>query len=311
MTIGDFIKFLETNTGYLKKGKSFLSRKFNLSEQEVQLARSTVKKKLRIDRNQGNIDFNNKSNILIFDLELSPSIGYFWDVWGQNIYPEQIIQPWFIISWAAKWYEGSEIMSGVLTPEEIKNCNDSRIVKELWKLFDKADIIIAHNLKKFDNKKANTRFVLHNLPQPSPYKMLDTLTIVRKKFSFLHNKLDYVNKEFNLAPKMENEGFSLWVKCMEGNQKALDTMIDYNIQDVASLEELYTKLRPWIDGHPNINIDTEELVCNNCGSSNLVYIGVTSKSSYSYKTYRCNSCTSLSRERTYDKETKKPKLRSI
>jgi len=60
--------------------------------------------------------------------------------------------------------------------------NDKYLIKELWDVFDQADIIIAHHGDGFDIKKSNARFVFHNLQPPSPYKSIDTLKIARKYF---------------------------------------------------------------------------------------------------------------------------------
>jgi hypothetical protein len=45
----------------------------------------------------------------------------------------------------------------------------------------------------------------------------------------------------------------------------------YNIRDVVALEPLYLKLRPWIEGHPNVAVysDSDEVACPKCGSTKL------------------------------------------
>jgi len=75
-------------------------------------------------------------------------------------------------------------MSDIVTSKEVVNEDDERIVNSLWKLFDEADIIIAHNGGNFDIPNMNTRFIVNKLPPPSAYQMIDTLKVARKGFGF-------------------------------------------------------------------------------------------------------------------------------
>jgi DNA polymerase elongation subunit (family B) len=125
-------------------------------------------------RHQRRQCYNSQVKILIFDIETSPLKGFVWSRWKQNIYLDQTIAEWFMISWSAKWV-GSDIMySDVLTPEEILKEDDKRITGGIWKLLDEADIVVAHNGKRFDIPKLNSRFILNRLSPPAPYKQIDT-----------------------------------------------------------------------------------------------------------------------------------------
>ena len=201
-------------------------------------------------------EYNKKPNvkILIFDIENAPVKAYVWNtqVWKAFVGHDQIEQDWFMLTWSAKWLYDSDIMHDKLTPDEAKKGDDSRLVKNLWKLFDEADIIVAHNANKFDSPMANTRFILNGLPPVRPYQIVDTLQIARQNFRFTHNKLAYLGDIFGIGSK-NTTTFDLWVKCMQGDPKALQEMLDYNDQDVYLLEEVYLKLRGWTKSHPNMN----------------------------------------------------------
>lgn len=141
--------------------------------------------------------------ILIFDLETSPLIAEMWSPWGDAI---NILRESFMLCWSAKWLFEDNIISAHLTPKEIVSANDERITKILWSLLDEADIVIAHNLKKFDKKVAQTRFFKHDLKLPSHYSEVDTLAWLRKQFKITYNRLDFVSKVFlGLEGKMETE----------------------------------------------------------------------------------------------------------
>ena len=190
-----------------------------------------------------------------------------------------------------------DVYSEVLTPEEARNEDDSRIVEKLWHLINEADIIIAHNAKHFDVPKMNSRFILNGLNPPAAYKIIDTLDVVKKVFGFSSNKLDALAGYFGFETKLDTD-FELWAKCLEGNRQALSYMQDYNIWDVELLELVYLKLRPWIPSHPNLNVFVpNEHVCSYCGNSNLIDEGFYYTNTNKYKVCRCEHCNGLSRER--------------
>jgi hypothetical protein len=214
------------------------------------------------------------AKILLLDIETAPIKCYAWGPWNQNINPVQIIQDWFIISWSAKWLFEDEMFSDVLTSIEADFGNDKRIVENLWDYLDEADIVIAHNGRQFDIPKIYSRFLIHGMVPPAPFKQIDTLEVARKNFGFTHNKLDYLAEKLGLPRKIETS-FQLWIDCLNGDDKALDDMLRYNQHDVLILEDIYVILRPYITNHPNLNlfIDSDGIHCPKCGGSHLIHTG--------------------------------------
>lgn len=242
-----------------------------------------------------------QAKILLYDLETS-----FIEYRGFSLYPnsiphENITKDWNILSFSYKWLFDDKIHSFYLTPEEAKEGNDERIVKELWKLFDQADLAVAHNIIRFDNRKSNARFLKWDLKLPSYYKMIDTLQQARKMFALTSNRLDYLATFLGLEGKIENSK-GLWHKVMEGDAEAMKKMVEYNEQDVKLLEEVFLKLRPYFRGAQNIGIYIADDVasCPTCGSENLdwedggEYVTQVNR----YKAFRCKCCGSLGRSRT-------------
>lgn len=241
------------------------------------------------------------AKVLIFDIETAPLLSYVWGTWQQNIGHNMgmLEQDWFVLTWAAKWLFDETVYSDKLTPEEVNDENDTRIMWSLWELLEQADIVIAHNGKKFDIKRINTRFLINNIPQPMPYQLIDTLEVARKNFSISSNKLDYIGKILNVGRKVETSGFDLWKRCMKGDSDALLDMEEYNKGDVQLLEDVYLKLRPYVKPHPNIGLFiTEDIeTCPSCGSSDLERGGSYTTSVNTYEAFRCNSCSSIGRSR--------------
>lgn len=151
-TINEVVQFLTKNPGYMKWGKEKLASKLDCTVEEIAVAKEWIK--LGMEEEVESITVKEEiveekeismPNILILDIETSPLKAYVWRLWKQDIYLDQLISDWFCISWAAKWLNHPETMSDVLTPDEIKNEDDSRIMKGLWNLLNDADIVIAHN----------------------------------------------------------------------------------------------------------------------------------------------------------------------
>ena len=232
------------------------------------------------------------SKVLVLDIETLPILTYTWGVWNQNIYPKQVVKDWCVLSYAVKWLGDSRVISDVLTSREAVMRDDQRLVTNLWKLLDEADVVIAHNGKRFDMRKLNTRFWRANLHKPSSYKIIDTLTVARSIFGLTYNKLDYIAKFIGADEKLETD-FSLWARCDYGHKSALQEMKTYNEQDISTLEQVYLSMREWIPNHPDLGIyQNLEGVCPVCLSTNIKEIGLYTANKLQYKEHRCSKCYS-------------------
>ncbi len=239
------------------------------------------------------------AKILVFDIETAPLLSYTWGIWKQNL--KGLVQDdWFMLTWSAKWLFDDTVFSAKLSPEEVARQDDGRITAGIWMLFDEADIVIAHNAKKFDNKRLNTRFLLNGMNPPMPYQTIDTLIHARKHLAFSSNSLNEISKTLGLGEKMDTGGFDLWRRCMQGDADALETMEQYNIQDVRLLEDVYLALRPYIKPHPNIGLHIAHNVqcCPSCGSDSIAWGGTYATYANLFDAFRCNECGSIGRSRT-------------
>lgn len=253
-------------------------------------------------------------NVLVLDIETSLMSTFVWSPGKQYVGPDQIITDWYTHGWAVKWLFESEVYSDIQTPEESLARDDERIIKSIWEFLDHADILIIHNAR-FDVRKLNARFIYYNMPPPSPYKVIDTLLIMRQQALFSSNKQDELCKKLGLTRKVEHEGYNLWVKCFYGDPEALLHMQEYNRGDIMGLEELYVRIRAYIKSHPNMNlfVEGDGTNCPNCGSHKVnwmdkFYYTTVNK----YSCFRCDACGAIGRSpaSALDKTTK-PKVQSI
>lgn len=239
--------------------------------------------------------------IVTLDLETAPLEVYSWGLWKQNIAINQIITEWSILSVAYKKL-GDKNVSYLDNRRQENPRVDYDLLSSLWYVLDEADIVIAQNGKKFDMKKINARFMMLGLSPPSPVRVIDTVLEARKRFGFTSNKLEWLSTHLTCAKKLRHKkfpGFELWKECLAGNQAAWNEMRKYNIADVIATEELYLKLRPWIDRHPNVAAyeESEDFACPKCGSKDIQFRGTAYTNLGSYKRVRCNGCYGWSRGR--------------
>lgn len=287
MTVEEFVELIRQRPYIKKQGKGFLAKRYKISPEDVVKAKNIACIGKDIPR------------ILIFDIETAPIKAYVWKLWKNDVYLDQIISDWFCIAWSAKWLYSKNTMGNVLTPEEIRNEDDKRIMTNLWKLINDADIVVSHNGNKFDIPRINSRFIINGLQPTKPYFSVDTCRVAKRQFGFSSNKLDALATHFNIPHKLDTD-FNLWKQCLEGDEKALKYMLKYNKKDVEILEEVYLKLRPWIKNHPNMgNLGSLDNACANCGSEDITVMP--DKYYYTsvgkYPLFRCNRCKAISRGR--------------
>lgn len=243
-----------------------------------------------------------KPKILLIDIETAPILGYVWSLWKQNVGLNQIKEEWYILSYCAKWLGSDEIMY-----RDVRNDphSDSSLLPALWELLNEADIIIGQNGKAFDIPKIQARMVMAGMTPPRPFKVIDTMLMAKQQFRFTSNRLEWMTgdsaglTEISKSKHAKFPGFALWAECLKGNEEAWDEMREYNVPDVTSMEELYLRLRPWYVGHPNLAayVESEEVLCPRCLSSDIKQDGYTFTQTGKYEMYVCGGCGGWSRGR--------------
>jgi len=226
--------------------------------------------------------------ILFLDIETSPNIVYVWGLFNQNIALNQIVAPGETICWAARWGHERKIQF-----RSVHHHSASEMVQKIWELLDEADVVVHFNGTRFDIPTLNKEFILRGMQPPTTYKEIDLYRVVRSRFRFASNKLDFVAQELGLGAKTQHKGMDLWKGCMEGVEADWVVMKRYNIQDVRLLPKLYQHLLGWIKGHPNMALyieDDSKPVCRNCGSEHITKRGVERTTVQIYQRYKCVDC---------------------
>ncbi len=232
-----------------------------------------------------------KPKILVLDIETAPLKVYNWSLWQDSTSVNMIHEEWQILAVCAKW------LGKKAKYWDIRDTgSDRKLLSWVWSLLNEADIVITQNGKSFDIKKINARLIAEGYPPYSPIRQIDTKEVAHKHFGFTSNKLEWMGKNIAKVPKSQHKkfpGFELWAECLKGNVQAWNEMKKYNIQDVVATEKLYLKMRPWIEGHPNLatysSTETGE-ECPKCGSASVQRRGTATTQTGSYPRFHCQAC---------------------
>lgn len=224
------------------------------------------------------------SKICLLDIETSPLICYTWGV--HEVDAVKVIKPWHLLTFAYKWLGDKKVT--VLSNNPEYPTDDLMLCKAIRKVLDEADIIVAQNGNAFDIPRINTRFLIHGIAPPSPYKKIDTLKVARHVFAFSSNKLDDLGKSLDEGGKLRHRGFQMWEDCLAGNKRAWAEMKKYNAKDVELLERIYLRMRPWMRNHPHTGF--KDKTCPKCGSSKLKMNGRNMQMTGLYQRFQCLSC---------------------
>ena len=172
--------------------------------------------------------------------------------------------------------------------KESEHCGDKITIEDFSKVLKEADEIVAHNGDNFDLKWIRGRGIKSGIDLSETIITHDTLKIARQKFRFNSNKLDYLAKYLGVGGKIETN-YSLWKEIiLDKNQKSLKKMIKYCNNDVAILEQVWYKLKPYASHKTSVTTDRKK--CPECGGSTEVSKLRTRASGVKVVQLQCKDC---------------------
>lgn len=239
--------------------------------------------------------------ILFFDLETAPSIVATFGRFKTNIGQDQVLSEGNNILTASwKFLGDSNVVKRRVTSADAVLGYDGNLVAELYEVFEQSDIVVAHNAARFDVPMFKARLLVNGMPPHKTVKVLDTLQMA-KHFRFPSNKLDSIAAYLELGRKIDTGGMNLWIQCMQGDNEALDQMLDYNAHDVVLLEQVYLKLRAFNSRTASLGqyYNDGEQHCPACGSTDLTETGhVVYTPVSAFEEMQCGACGHRSRTRS-------------
>ena len=229
----------------------------------------------------------NNVRILTLDIETKPALSRHFGMFNQNFSLAQVIEPVAPMSFGAKWLGENTVHHYSEWEHGFED-----MIRAAHKLLDEADIVIGYNHDQFDLKHLNWTFAQLGLPRPRPYKTIDLLKVVRREFRPMSKKLDFVASQLGLGNKVQHDGFALWMRVIDGDEKARKLFERYCIGDVKLTEKLYLRLLPWLPAGVNLPlIAGHDTGCPVCGNPDLTSEGDTTYTAQTeYALYSCNHC---------------------
>lgn len=210
--------------------------------------------------------------ILYWDVEVALKLGYFYDQWNTNIPASRIKHHSFLLSAAWMWEsEQPKVHSVSLLDDAHRFKRDFRddkyVAKIMRDVINKADAIVAHNGDKFDVKELNGRLAKHGLKPTNNPIQIDTLKMAKQHFRYSGgNSLANLCEFFDLDTVKSKITDETWMAAAEGDAKAIQTVVDYNRDDVPPLRGIYLIQRPFAPAKLNQNLFTVDDVCPACGT---------------------------------------------
>ena len=225
--------------------------------------------------------------ILTLDIETKPGLSRHFGMFNQNMSLPQVIEPVQLLSFGAKWLDEKHVHHY----SEWEHGLDS-MVRAAHGLLSEADIVVTYNGDQFDVKHLNWEFARLGLPRPKPFKSIDLLKVVRREFRPMSKKLDFVASELGLGQKVKHDGFALWMRVIDGDEKARRDFTRYCMQDVKLTEKLYLRLLPWLPSGVNLPLIAGlDAGCPVCGSPKLASEGDSTFTALTeYALYSCRRC---------------------
>lgn len=246
--------------------KNNVDNRYRLTDTEVEML---LEHRKGVESAQEAIDSEN--NVMIYDIETSRVSAQIWGTGQQYINHKTLTSHTRIISIAWKWLGKDKVH---WLKWDSNQC-DKQLMQEFLLEYNKADMVIGQNNNSFDNKLVATRAAYHRLFINKYIKSFDIYRQAKSVFRLPSYSMAYMAEYFGLTLKQSHEGIHMWEMIENGTKKQqkeyLKKMIDYNVGDIITTEELYLTLLPYLK--PVMSVATKtgkpKWACPNTGSTNV------------------------------------------
>ena len=225
-----------------------------------------------------------QARILTIDIERRAGLAYAWEPRTDYIPPQNWVRWPSLLCFSAKWLYGPAVFHSLWSDGE------QGLRQAAWDLYDQADAIITYNGVRFDNKHLRSEWITAGMAQPRPWKDIDLFAEVRRSLGFESKSLDQVCKRLGVPGKSGAYSIADAELCAEGDVKAQRRMERYNRADVKATETAYLRMLGWLPSHPVLGEGSDELVCCQCGGTDLKPNGWYRAVVLDYALYRCDRC---------------------
>jgi len=120
-------------------------------------------------------------------------------------------------------------------------------VSDLLEALEDIDVVVAHNGVGFDLPFLRTRSIVNGLPPVNPIKILDPCRLARKQFRFSGNSLASIAQALETDHQKMPLAPQFWARAIsDGDQEAMDMIVERCVSDVEVLEEITFRVRGFV-----------------------------------------------------------------
>lgn len=268
-----------SNSKYNSLGYSEIAREVlgeDSSYTDIDLLRTYIRRNFDHLRNGD----KSKPRILVYDLETSLVQAHVFWTGKQYIHSSQLMGEPMIITVAYKWL-GEDKVHTITWDEEEEGFTDRRLLEEFLVVYNTADMVIGINNRNFDDRWVNARALKHGLYINTYLKSFDIQRKAKSMFRLPGYSMKYLAEYLGVTLKQDHEGIKMWKKVQFGNpqerKEYLQKMLDYNVGDIVSTEELYYRMRRYMKGEAHFGVlgGSPKWACPECGGTNVELVKTT------------------------------------
>lgn len=240
-----------------------------------------------------------ESKVLVYDIETSRTTIKTWWTGKQYISHNQLRDEPQIISIAWKWL-GEDMVH--THHWDMDTHSDKQLLEEFLQHYNSADMVVGQNNNRFDNRRIAARALKHDLYIDIHVKSYDIMAQLKKHTRLPSYSMAYVTKYLGITQKLSHEGIYMWDMVEDGTpseqKEYMAKMIEYNIGDIISTEEMYLKVRKHTGQvtHLGVTSGAGKYSCKSCGGTHLELVRTTTTPSGNIqRIMKCADCDSTSR----------------
>ena len=243
-----------------------------------------------------------RNNILILDVERLPGITrQFWwsrgDLKNRFVHYETVERLPRTTIVCAKWYHQDE----VIQLAEWDKGGRKKFLSRIHSLMAQANTIVGHFITGADLPwLANDLHVEGGLPPLPPFKTIDTLKVIRKKFGAgaPFKSLDAFCQITGIGGKTDRYDPAAMERAVtDKSQEDRDRLVSYCVGDVLATQALLDWLVPHLPNPPALFVDGKDpmTTCHRCGHDTEPIPRRYVANVLTYSMRRCVSCGAYSR----------------
>lgn len=169
--------------------------------------------------------------------------------------------------------------------------SDKHLVEEFATVFNTCDYHTTWYGERFDHPMVCSKLIKFGLPPLAPKPHLDLWKTARKRFKLHSNRLQAWEQFLGLENAKTPISFDAWLQAAHGDRKALATVKHHCKKDVLVLEEVFERMKPWLDCEPARGLMTgDHHGCPSCGSHDIERRGFKVAMTRMFQQFVCKGC---------------------